>query len=264
MAAGLWIHLHRQLGPGRSEAPPHRLRELFRRGWVPLAGLTIIAVLQNIDVIIAKHRLSEAAAGAYASAAVAAKVVIWVAIGIGFHLLPEATRRHAEGEDARPVLTRALALIGVVSLPALLIFAGVPHLLLELAFGPRYAAGSDALLILGSAMALLAATYLAVQYLLAVHHTTFLIGIGAIALAEPVTLVLAGGRTRTGLAWIVLAAQGAAAAIVLVTALRLRGAEPIAHAEAAPAPLTSLAGMDEAQGTVAPVAEAGEAPASVR
>jgi O-antigen/teichoic acid export membrane protein len=264
MAGVLWFHLHRQLGPERSDAPPHRLRELFRRGWVPVAALTIIAVLQNIDVIVAKHRLAEAAAGAYASAAVAAKVVIWVAIGIGFHLLPEATRRHAEGDDARPVLTRALALIGVVSLPALLIFAGVPHLLLELAFGPKYAAGSDVLLILGGAMALLAATYLAVQYLLAVHHTTFLAGIAAIALAEPIVLVLAGGQTRTGLAWIVLATQVVAASLVLVPALRLRGVAPMAHAEAAPAPLTSLPGIDEEEGTIAPVADAGETPAEVR
>jgi hypothetical protein len=38
----------------------------------------------------------------------------------------------------------------------------------------------------------------------------------------------------------------------------------MAHAEAAPAPLTSLPGIDEEEGTIAPVADAGETPAEVR
>ena len=159
--------------------------------------------------------------------------MIWVAIGIGFHLLPEATRRHAEGEDARPVLTRALALIGIVSLPALLIFAGAPHLLLELAFGPKYAAGADALLILGAAMALLAATYLAVQYLLALGHQRFLLVLAAVAVADVLLLVVSGGDTLVRFAAVVLGAQALGVAATLWTALRatphphvLRGREP--------------------------------------
>ena len=75
---------------------------------MPIIGLFLLASLQNIDVIVAKHQLGVDAAGSYAAAAVAAKAVVWVAIGIGLHLLPEATRRAAAGLDPRPVLLRAL------------------------------------------------------------------------------------------------------------------------------------------------------------
>ena len=90
---------------------------------MPVVGLLLLAVLQNMDVIVVKHRLGGDAAGSYAAAAVAAKAVVWVAIGIGLHLLPEATRRAAAGLDPRPVLLRALAILVAIAAPALLIFA---------------------------------------------------------------------------------------------------------------------------------------------
>ena len=90
---------------------------------MPIIGLFLLASLQNVDVILAKHQLGGDAAGSYAAAAVAAKAVVWVAIGVGLHLLPEATRRAAAGLDPRPVLLRALGILALVAAPALLIFA---------------------------------------------------------------------------------------------------------------------------------------------
>ena len=81
-----------------------------KRAWAPIAGLIVIAVLQNIDIIAAKHRFNgtKDLASSYAATAVAAKVLIWVAIGAGFYLVPEVSRRRAAGEDTRPVLWVAL------------------------------------------------------------------------------------------------------------------------------------------------------------
>ena len=66
------------------------------------SALFLIALLQNVDVILVKRQIGGEAAGAYAAAAVAAKAVVWVAIGIGLYLLPEATRaaRHGLGPAA--------------------------------------------------------------------------------------------------------------------------------------------------------------------
>ena len=49
------------------------------------------------------------AAGVYAATTVAAKAVVWIAVGLGFWVLPEATRRAAAGADPRAVLARGLA-----------------------------------------------------------------------------------------------------------------------------------------------------------
>ena len=79
------------------KARAHELRTLVVAGWAPIVGLLLLAALQNVDVIMAKREMTASDAGAYAAAVVAAKLVVWVAIGIGLHLLPEATRRVGGG-----------------------------------------------------------------------------------------------------------------------------------------------------------------------
>jgi O-antigen/teichoic acid export membrane protein len=202
-----------------------------RRAWAPIAGLIVIAVLQNIDIIAAKHRFSTALASSYGATAVAAKVLIWVAIGAGFYLVPEVSRRRSEGEDTRAILFRALAIIGVCAVPVLLIFAFVPHLLLQAAFGAKRTQASGSLIVLGAAFTVLSATYLAIQYMLALKRTRFLIVIGAVAVAEPI-LLLNAPRQATGFAAVVLAVQVAGAALAFTLALRRDPPLPPASGEA--------------------------------
>jgi O-antigen/teichoic acid export membrane protein len=227
VAIALEVVLHRRIGPVRFDAGEVRsLGSLLNDGWVPIVGLFLLAALQNVDVIVAKHELSPEAAGSYAAAAVAAKSVVWVAIGIGLHLLPEATRRAAAGRDPRPVLVRALVILVAIAAPALLIFALAPELLLRLAFGEDLTLAADALLLLGAAMTLLAVAYLTVQYMLALHETRFLWVLGVIALAEPFLL----GAPDLGIvafAAIVFGLQCVAASAVLALGLRARPAAPV-------------------------------------
>jgi O-antigen/teichoic acid export membrane protein len=220
----LWLEreLHRRVGPlNVVDAPLRTLRSLVGDGWVAILGLLLLASLQNIDVIVAKHTLDGDEAGSYAAAAVAAKAIVWVAIGVGLHLLPEATRRAAAGLDPRPVLLRALGIVGVVAAPALLVFAVAPRLLLRVAFGPDLTRASDALLPLGAAMTLLAVAYLTVQYMLALGETRFLWVLAVVAVAEP--FVLAASNTEVvAFAGIVFAVQGLAACSVLALGLAAR------------------------------------------
>jgi glycosyltransferase involved in cell wall biosynthesis/O-antigen/teichoic acid export membrane protein len=222
VAVGLEVVLHKRVGPVvRTDRGVRSLRGLVGDGWVPILGLILLAALQNMDVIVAKHRLGADAAGSYAAAAVAAKSVVWVAIGIGLHLLPEATRRSAAGLDPRPVLLRALAILVAIAAPALLIFALAPDLLLRLAFGPDLTLAADALIFLGLAMTLLAVAYLTVQYMVALGETRFLWVLAVVAIAEPI-LLSATHLTITGFAGIVFAVQCVVAASVLALGLRAR------------------------------------------
>jgi O-antigen/teichoic acid export membrane protein len=214
--------LRRQLG-----APDHghaalRLRDHVTRAWAPIAGLIVIAMLQNLDVIAAKHTFSKDVASSYGATAVAAKVVVWVAMGAGFYLVPETSRRSAEGEDTRPVLARAIAIVGVVAVPCLLIYLAAPRLLLKLAFGPKRLLAVDSLPVLGVAFLLLAITYLAIQYLLALRRAWFLVPLGAVAVAEPVLLLTVASSKPAGFAGVVLAVQAVAAVVALGIALSRR------------------------------------------
>ena len=224
-ATALTLLLRRRVGTAPVESRPRTLSSLVSGGWAPIAGLVFLAALQNVDVIIAKREMTDEAAGAYAAAVVAAKLVVWVAIGIGLYLLPEATRRAAAGLDPRPVFLRTLAVLAAVSVPALLIFALVPNLLLRLAFGEEFTPAAGALIVLGAAMTLLAVAYLAVQYMLALRRSAFLWLLGLVALAEPF-LLTAGDLSLLSFSAVVFALQGVAAAGALALGLRRPHAAP--------------------------------------
>jgi glycosyltransferase involved in cell wall biosynthesis/O-antigen/teichoic acid export membrane protein len=172
---------------GGEAAVEPSFRSLLRRAWVPLLAFALIAALQNLDVVFVKREASDAAAGSYAAASVAAKAVIWVAIGLGLYLLPEAVRRTRAGLDARPVLTRTLVLVASVALPMTLVYSVAGHQVLSTVFGEDLTAAADALPLLGLAMSLLAWAYLSVQYLLALGRASFVI---LLAIAPPVELAL--------------------------------------------------------------------------
>jgi O-antigen/teichoic acid export membrane protein len=223
MALYCAVELRRRTGAALAPAAAHaaparRLRDHVATATIPIAGLVVVALLQNVDVIAAKHRFSTDLASSYSATAVAAKVLVWVAMGAGFYLVPETSRRHAQGEDTRPVLLRALAIVLICALPVLAIFAFGGRQLLELAFGPDRLLAVDALLPLGAAFTLLALTYLAIQYLLALRRTAFLLPLGAIALAEPVLLLAVAPDSPDGFAAIVLATQAVATAVALALA----------------------------------------------
>ncbi len=231
MCAYCAYQLHAQVA-GSASTPIGKaalnLWEHVKRAWAPIIGLAVVAVLQNIDLIAAKHRFPthpHDVASAYAATAVAAKVLIWVAMGAGFYLVPEVSRRRAAGEDTRGVLLRALGIVLVCAVPVLLIFAVAAHPLLTIAFSHKRATASSSLLPLGAAFTVLAATYLAVQYMLALKRTWFLIAVGAVAVAEPI-LLLQAPRDPAGFASVVLAIQAVGALVAFTLALRGHASAP--------------------------------------
>jgi O-antigen/teichoic acid export membrane protein len=146
-------------------------------------------------------------------------VLVWVAIGAGFYLVPEVTKLRAEGRDTRRVLAMSLGIVAVCAIPVLLIFAGFAHPLLSIAFSKKRATASGSLLILGVAFTLLAATYLAVQYMLALRRKWFLVPLAIVAAVEPVVLSQ-GPHNPSGFAATVLLVQAIGAAIAFALALR--------------------------------------------
>jgi O-antigen/teichoic acid export membrane protein len=210
---------------------------LWRHVWmaiVPIGALGVIQLLQNLDLITAKHQFDTRYATSYAVAAVAAKVLIWVAMGASFYLVPETSRRRAAGEDTRGVLLRALGIVGVCAIPCLLIYAFAAHPLLSIVFGKEKAIASDCLLPLGAAFTVLAATYLAVQYMLALKRVWFLAVLGLVAVAEPF-LLLQAPKHPAPFATVVLGVQAVGAVLAYGTALRSPGSRPALGSSAGPA-----------------------------
>ena len=220
ISAGLATALHRRSDGESVPRQRLRLRERFGAAWVPVLGLTLLAALQNLDVIIVRHELGADAAGSYAAAALAAKTLVWVAIGVGLYLLPEATRLVLAGQDPRVALRRALLIVGTLCAPLLAVFILAPEPLLKLAFGPEFAGAADQLRVLALAMALLAVACLAVEYMIALGRIIYVPVLAVVALVEPV--VLAGAQDLAAFASFVLVLQAVAAVTLLALALTVR------------------------------------------
>jgi O-antigen/teichoic acid export membrane protein len=227
----LMVPLRRQLHLVNPDAAEDlRLRKLLAGAGVPVAGLTLLLALQELHIIIVKHEASDDAASSYAVAAVAAKAIMWVAIGLGIYLLPEATRRAKTGEDARPILLRTLALIAALAVPMVLVYSVAGEPLLRIVFGEDLTEASDALPFLGMAMSLLACSYLSVQYLLAMGKASFLFVLGAAVVAE-VGLLLTIGDDLTAIALALFGIQAVCATTILTMALRQKTPAGQAYAQ---------------------------------
>ncbi len=225
-AFGLWWISRARLGAPAPGAAARRLRDLVGGAWPAVVGLFLVALLQNVDVILVKRQIGGDAAGAYAAAAVAAKAVVWVAIGIGLYLLPEATRAARHGLDPRPVLARALGVVAAVAVPMLIVYGLFPSTVLRLAFGSETVVAADALFVLACAMTLLAVGYLGVQYMLALGRVAFLPALAVVAVAELALLSTIGSKSLVVFAACVLALQAAAALSVLAIGLAPSRAAP--------------------------------------
>ena len=92
--------------------------------------------------------------------------------------------------------------------------------MLRLAFGPGYQTGAPILFMLGVAYALLAVSYLAIQYLLGLHRRRFTLVLAAAAAALP--MWLSDYDTVTGFALVVLFVQTASAGILVLIYLSTR------------------------------------------
>jgi len=210
----------------RSDRGAHPLRDLFVRAGAPVAALALVAWMQDGNVIIVKHIATGRQAGSYAAAAVAAKAIMWVAIGLSLYLVPEAARRARLRERPTGVLTTTLGLIALVGVPMVLVYAAAGRSILRIAFGHKFVSAAGALPWLGLALCLLACTYLAVQYHLALHRWRFIVALAVAAIAQPAALV-AIGANLTPIALGLLAVNGSLAATMVVLALRVRP-EPLA------------------------------------
>lgn len=175
----------------------HDLLSLAARSWPALIALTLVALLQNSDVIMVKRNATEAVAGAYAANSVAAKVIVWIAIGLGLWVVPETARRGA-GRAAIRVLTRVLALIAAAGAAMVVIYAVGGTELLKAGFGAEFDIEASSLPVLGAAMVLLSMSYIVCQHFLALGRRVFL-GLLGVAVVVQIGLLtqVANSATKT-------------------------------------------------------------------
>lgn len=220
---------------------------IWRRRWretAPIgAGLLVLRIILNVDLLLLGWLAAPEAAGRYAAASriafllVVAIEVLWGA------LLPRLSRLAVTSQAAfRHELNRLLGLVLAAVLPLALGGALLGPGLMERLLDPRYGSSGPVLQVLSVSYALLAVgTYLG-RALIAEdrqdEHFAPLLGAAALAVAASLWAIPRHGAL--GAAWAMLAAHALLAAWLLV--LQRRNLEPaLARTAAALAP--ALAGL---------------------
>lgn len=233
--------LKRRTGPGDAAEPiaepvptvsgaakSRERRSLATDVGTALAALALLALLQNLDVVVL-GREEPGNAGAYAAISVACKALVLAAFVLAGFLLPEAAARRHLGQHALHQLGVTLSILAVPAVVLLALSFAVPKTVLTIAFGERLTAAAPAFGLLAAAMTCLAATVLLSHYLLAVGRTVIVPLLALGALGTGILLVRAGGdpqaTARADLLGQVVV-MVLAGALVLITALRTPKAVP--------------------------------------
>jgi O-antigen/teichoic acid export membrane protein len=156
------VRRDRLLAAGRSARPKIAL-DLA----IASVSLSMVAVLQNIDVLVV-GRDNSSHSGAYAAVSVTSKAIVFGAIVLGGYLLPEAAIRWRQGGHALRQLAAVLVLLSVPAAILLVVALSTPRLLLQVVFHHAYVSAAPALAPLVAAMIVLSVTVVLTMYLLAV------------------------------------------------------------------------------------------------
>ncbi|HUA10096.1 MAG TPA: hypothetical protein VMA98_12590 [Candidatus Acidoferrales bacterium] len=195
------------------------------RIFATIGGALVLTVTMTCigfaDVLLVKHYFDPQQAGLYAAASLSGKILMYFVGFVPAVLIPQATHRHARGEQTRKILWAAVLFIGVVSVIGIFAYkvAGIVllHLLVGRAFDaalpllPTYAAAMAALAVTNSLASYGVATHrlaFAVPLLVAVLATLALIAAVHPSLAAVVGELLIGNLVMLGAVAVSLGAQG--------------------------------------------------------
>jgi O-antigen/teichoic acid export membrane protein len=167
-------------------------------------SLSMVAVLQNIDVLVV-GRDNSSHSGAYAAVSVTSKAIVFGAIVLGGYLLPEAAIRWRQGGHALRQLAAVLVLLAVPAVILMVVALSTPRLLLQVVYHHAYVTAAPALAPLVAAMIVLSVTVVLTMYLLAVGRrwVAGVLVVGAAALTIAVSAVH-GAPRATALADLVV------------------------------------------------------------
>jgi O-antigen/teichoic acid export membrane protein len=145
------VVLRECLAPSTTPSPIDRRTAARAIGPVTL-GIVALTSLTTIDVVVAKLAFSSSAAGVYGGASLVARLILYVPAAIASVLLPKVSSRSASGRASGDIIVKSLLATGLLCVVATVVYAAVPRLLLEAAYGSKYTGAQSFLWLFGTAM----------------------------------------------------------------------------------------------------------------
>lgn len=132
-----------------------------------------IAVLYNVDVILAKHFLDSTAAGHYAVLSLLGKIIFFATGSIVTVMFPMAVKKIAQGKSHIQILRRSIFLVLIVSALICAIYFLFPEFIVNLLFGANYVAVAAYLGWFGLVILIFSLVNVVANYYLSIQRTDF-------------------------------------------------------------------------------------------
>jgi O-antigen/teichoic acid export membrane protein len=175
-------------------------------------GLFAFTVLTNADVLAANAFFSENEAGTYSSASLVGKLAALLPAGVlAPVLLPRATARLEQGQDASRIVTLALFATAAFGVLLTAVLLAVPESLVSWAFGEQFAGARDLLGPCAAVMTLYGLINVNLTFAVALRDSTLIRLLGLAVIGQLLLFgLLHGGPYQ------LIAATGLAALIVIL------------------------------------------------
>ncbi|MHB8682604.1 MAG: oligosaccharide flippase family protein [Acidimicrobiales bacterium] len=183
--------------PGTTQLQVH-----IRSAMLAVVSLGGVSAFLGTDIFLARHFLPGARSGYYVAAATAARTALFLPAAIGVMAFPRLAAQRGRGPEARAVLRHAVVAVSVLGAAAAAVVAAVPHLVIDVLFGSRYAPAAPALRVLAGGAAAVGVTTVLVYALLARRAVSSTAAWAAIAAAAVAISFM--HSSVTAVAWVML------------------------------------------------------------
>jgi O-antigen/teichoic acid export membrane protein len=151
-----------------------RLRVMANFSVTAAVGIVGVLILYNQDVILAKHYLSDHDAGIYGGLNKIGTILYFLTLSVSQVLFPRVVEAVAREEHPGRILLSSAAILTALGGGALVIFAVVPGLVVNVLFGPSFRDAIPLVFPVGVIGLALALNNLLVQFFMAVHDRVFM------------------------------------------------------------------------------------------
>lgn len=150
-----------------------RLRVMASFSLTATAGIIGVLVLYNLDVILAKHYLSDHDAGIYGGLNKIGTILYFLTLSVSQVLFPRVVEAVAKEQNPGRILLSSAGILTALGAGALLVFAVVPGLVVGILFGPSFKDATPLVFPVGVIGLALSLDNLLVQFFMAVHDRLF-------------------------------------------------------------------------------------------
>lgn len=177
-------------------------------------GNLAINALGNLDMVLAKHNLSDIEAGQYGALTIVSKIIFFATGVIASVLFSMSAEHNHKNANTKKLFLQAFSLMVMVSAISVAVYFLAPKLILSLLFGAKYNAVSGYLGWFAIMVVLFSIVNLTLQYLLSLHRIKVVYGMLTVAISSAIAILFLG-HTISAILIIGIIAQLAALVVCL-------------------------------------------------